>query len=78
MPQMIQLQSANSNKWRNVLTSITEKACVSIEIFTCGMSVICLEKTEQDGKVRISDATESSKHLHNFIKTFVSGILRYY
>jgi len=42
------------------------------------MSVICLEKTEQDGKVRISDATESSKHLHSSIKTFMSGILRYY
>jgi hypothetical protein len=66
MPQMIQLQSGNSNNWREVFTSTTEKSMrVLIEIFyTCGMSVICLEKTEQDGKVRISNATESSKHLH--------------
>jgi hypothetical protein len=69
MPQMIQLQSGNSNNWRDVFTSTTEKSMrVLIEIFhTCGMSVICLEKTEQDGKVRISNATESNKHLHSFI-----------
>jgi len=39
MPQMIQLQSGNSNNWRDIFTSITEKSVrVLIEIFT---HVVC-------------------------------------